>query len=169
MEQLSPLRTKLVSLYGPCETSGSAAKTYLSPCRWEPTGWKYIKHDLTPVRKRKEEKMELVTTNSTYYVDHTKEQTPNSRHHLANSRTRRKAKERFPPIPFGFTGKTADFTLSRQVKFRPNTSNTGDFTDALNYWAGRPVSPCTKAFNRKCDFTTRWEDQVLSHGTVRRF
>lgn len=169
MEHLSPLKTRLISLYGPCESSGPKPPMYLSPCRWEPTGWKYTKHDVSPLRKHDGEKMETVTTNATFYVNHSKTSSISKRQEIAHTKLRKKVRDRFPPIPVDISTKTADFTLNRTSPKRPQSSNLRDFTDTLAYWAGRSVSPAANAYNRKSNFTTRWEDQVLSKGTIRRF
>lgn len=156
MDRLSPLRTKLVSLYGSYEVCKGTIPS-MSPCRWEPSGWRYIKHS-TPLKVRLEDVKTLQVTTPAINL-------PSTPAKLATShiRHRRRVRAQNPPI-------TAQYKKERlSLTSAGVTLPRGDFTDTVTFWAGRSVSPMAKTYNRKRNFITRWEDQALSKGTVRPF
>jgi hypothetical protein len=168
MNQLSPLRARLVSLYRTVDEDNS--RSSLSPIGWR-RGKKYINRDLTSMRRRPaDEKMELTTTNAMSYVNPTKDRLSPLKLKQTYTKTRRRHVERFPPIPFGFNSKPAKLSLDHSpAPKRPESGGIGDFTDTLRYWGGTSVSPTIKTYNRKRDFMVRWEAQANSKGTIRPF
>jgi hypothetical protein len=114
--------------------------------------------------------MDTTTMNSTFYVDHSQKPRLFTRQDSKAIRTRRKLIERFPPLPFGSQVKAVEFSTSRKNQLRPLTSAVEEDSFAsISCWAGEARSPKSRPFNRKRDFISKWEGQVLSSGTVRPF
>jgi hypothetical protein len=170
MAQLSPLRTKLEFLYGPCQQTTTRNFTSLSPCRWQPRGWKYVQHDLLPSRRPKRVRTLMTTTNQEFFVDPSMRRKAIAKLSLSSKKHHKKRKESFPANPLSALSRTVDLSVPKQAARRPGTClEQGELSQTLSFWAGVTLSPTIKSFNRRRDSVTNWEEQVISRGVVRRY